>query len=129
MLKIKDVKPVNNGIITTAFKYTKTELTRNGILLDLKKTEGNYKEYQTVERVGPTVRNVKPGDVVLLDMTRYIHQSREAKRDEESVAGLDPEVHIKAGRKWIEWPIIEFGDEEHLDLLEGDIHMIIIPEK
>ena len=70
MLKVKDIRPVYTRLITTANKYEETQM--NGNLIDVNKMEGRYKEYQTVVRVGSAVREVKEGDVVLIDPSRYM---------------------------------------------------------
>jgi hypothetical protein len=40
-------------------------------IIDSTKVEGAIKEYQTVIACGPTVKCVKPGDVVVINPTRY----------------------------------------------------------
>jgi len=70
MLNIKDIRPVYTRIITTADKYTESQ--KIGSLLDANKLEGRYKEYQTVVRIGSSVREVKEGEVVLIDPSRYM---------------------------------------------------------
>ena len=72
MLKVKSIKPVYTRIITTANRYEETQL--NGGLIDVNKLEGRYKEYQTVVKVGSSVREVKEGDVVLIDPSRYMQR-------------------------------------------------------
>lgn len=68
-LKIKKIKPMFNRVLTTCDLYTK-DLMTDGII-DSTKVEGAIKEYQTVIACGPTVKCVKPGDVVVINPTRY----------------------------------------------------------
>lgn len=68
-LKIKKIKPMFNRILTTCDLYTE-DLMTDGII-DSTKVEGAIKEYQTVIACGPTVKCVKPGDVVVINPTRY----------------------------------------------------------
>lgn len=68
MLKIKSIKPMHTKLITTAEKYTE-DAAPNGIVL---RTAGNVKEYQKVVAVGSMVRDIKVGDVVMINPSRYI---------------------------------------------------------
>ena len=68
-LKIKKIKPMFNRVLTTCDLYTE-DLMTDGII-DSTKVEGAIKEYQTVIACGPTVKCVKPGDVVVINPTRY----------------------------------------------------------
>lgn len=70
MLQVKSIRPVYTRLITTANRYTESQ--KNGVLLDASKLEGRYKEYQTVVKVGSSVREVKEGEVVLIDPSRYM---------------------------------------------------------
>ena len=68
-LKIKKIKPMFNRVLTTCDLYTE-DLMTDGII-DSTKVEGAIKEYQTVIACGPTVKCVKPGDIVVINPTRY----------------------------------------------------------
>ena len=54
MLKINKIKPVFNKIVTTCDVYQMGKST-GGIII---KTDGTIKEYQRVEAVGSTVRDI-----------------------------------------------------------------------
>ena len=58
-----------NRVLTTCDLYTE-DLMTDGII-DSTKVEGAIKEYQTVIACGPMVKSVKPGDVVVINPTRY----------------------------------------------------------
>ena len=58
-----------NRVLTTCDLYTE-DLMTDGII-DSTKVEGAIKEYQTVIACGPHVKSVKPGDVVVINPTRY----------------------------------------------------------
>lgn len=58
-----------NRVLTTCDLYTE-DLMTDGII-DSTKVEGAIKEYQTVIACGPTVKCVKPGDIVVINPTRY----------------------------------------------------------
>ena len=68
-LKIKKIKPMFNRVLTTCDLYTE-DLMTDGII-DSTKVEGAIKEYQTVIACGPMVKSVRPGDVVVVNPTRY----------------------------------------------------------
>jgi len=70
MLNIKSIRPVYTRLITTADKYKADQL--DGLIIDPKKAEGRYKEYQKVVRVGSSVREVSVGDTILIDPSRYM---------------------------------------------------------
>jgi hypothetical protein len=64
------------GIITTANTYEEDSVV--GGVLDPNKVKGTLKEYQTVVAIGPNVRNVKVGDVVIINPARYaVHKFEE----------------------------------------------------
>lgn len=73
MFKIKEIKPMFNGIVTTAMKYVgdQYEKKTNGLIIDTRKLDGALNVYQRVIAVGETVRGIKPGDIVKLRYDRY----------------------------------------------------------
>lgn len=68
MLKIKKVNPVATRILVTGNVYTEDMYDEHG-LIESKK--GDMKEYQEVIEVGPMVRDLKPGDKVMLNMMHF----------------------------------------------------------
>lgn len=77
MLKVKKIKPMFTALITTMNKYEHDVVTEGG-LIDTTKQQGGLKEYQTVLAVGDSVRNIKVGDLVCINPTRYaVKQHRE----------------------------------------------------
>ena len=67
MLKVKKIKPMFNRILVTSDKYEK-DIKQGGVVTI---TAGTLKEYQRVISVGSTVRDIKEGDLVLINPTRY----------------------------------------------------------
>lgn len=65
---IKKLKPQFTTVITTLDSYEE-DLVVDGIIVAPK---GTLKLYQKVISVGDSVRNVKAGDLVLLNLTNYI---------------------------------------------------------
>ena len=62
MLHVKKIKPTFNHILITADKFEK-EMVVNGVIVAGK---GDLKLWQTVTAVGPTVRDIKVGDKVMI---------------------------------------------------------------
>lgn len=67
MLKVKKIKPLFNRLLVTSDKYEK-DVKQGGVVTI---TAGTLKEYQRVIAVGSTVRDIKEGDLVLINPTRY----------------------------------------------------------
>ena len=115
MLKVKDIRPVYTRLITTANKYEETQM--NGNLIDVNKMEGRYKEYQTVIRVGSAVREVKEGDVVLIDPSRYMKRKfSDNSLREDFVDNPIVEINI---------PTVTMNDEDYFMIEERDIAYVI----
>ena len=68
MLKIKSIKPMHTKLVTTAERYDENA-TASGLIL---KTAGSVKEYQKVIAVGSMVRDIKVGDIVMINPTKYM---------------------------------------------------------
>lgn len=115
MLKVKSIKPVYTRIITTANRYEETQL--NGGLIDVNKLEGRYKEYQTVVKVGSSVREVKEGDVVLIDPSRYMKRKYSDNSLREDFVE-NPIVEIAI-------PTVTMNDEDYFMIEERDIAYVI----
>ena len=63
MLKIKSIKPMFDSLVTTMNKYEEDGY-ENGVIV---KQAGVLKEYQKVIAVGPAVRNIEVGDMVMIN--------------------------------------------------------------
>lgn len=74
MFKIKKIKPMFDGVVTTAMKYVgdQYEQKSSNLIIDTRKMDGTLNSYQRVIAVGETVRNVKEGDIVMLNFDRYL---------------------------------------------------------
>lgn len=116
MVKLKQIKPMFNRIITTMNTYEKDQY--NGSLIDSTKTKGSLKEYQKVIAVGTTVRDIKEGDLVCIDPTRYMVTKHRDKSLQNNIVGDDVAVGFK-------FNTIKLNDEECLVLFDQDISFII----
>lgn len=116
MKKLIKVTPLFNRIITTMDTYEKDQY--NGSLLDTSKQRGSLKEYQTVLAVGTTVRDIKVGDLVCIDPTRYMVTKHRDKSLQGNIMGDDMAIGYK-------FNTIKLGDKECLMLFDQDVSFII----
>lgn len=116
MKKLIKVTPLFNRIVTTMDTYEKDQY--NGNLLDTTKQKGSLKEYQTVLAVGTTVRDIKVGDLVCIDPTRYMVTKHREKSLQGNIMGDDIAVGYK-------FNTIKLGDDECLMLFDQDISFIV----
>ena len=123
MLKIIKCKPMLNHIITTANVYEESQIN-GGVIDDEGKLEGKFKEYQTVVAVGPHVRDVQVGDLVVVNPSAYCKPRHKTKAD--SIKGLMGEDEVEM---IVEFPIIDINGEPHLFLFDRDIDLIIEEKK
>lgn len=116
MKKLIKVKPMFNRIITTMDTYEKDQY--NGAVLDMTKQKGSLKEYQRVISVGTTVRDIKEGDLVCIDPTRYMVTKHKDKSLHNNIIGDEVTVGYK-------FNTIKLNDKECLVLFDQDISFII----
>lgn len=105
-----------NKIVTTMDYYEEDQMT-NGVI-DTRKTKGSLKEYQTVIAVGNSVRDVKVGDVVAINPTRYAVMKHEDKSLKNGIIGDNMVMGYK-------FNTITINDVEHLMLYDQDIDFIV----
>lgn len=117
MKKLIKVKPLFNRLITTMDTYEKDQYS-GGVLLAVTKQKGSIKEYQTVISVGTTVRDIKVGDVVCIDPTRYMVTKHRDKSLQNNMVGDDVVVGYK-------FNTIRIEDKECLVLFDQDINFIV----
>ena len=67
MLHIKKIKPLFTSIVTTGDKYEE-EMYDNGLIVARK---GDSKTYQKIIAVGSSVRDIKEGDQVMINVMNY----------------------------------------------------------
>ena len=116
-MKLKKVRPLWNHILTTCDRYP-VDNFKDG-LVSTDEAEGEIKIYQKVIAVGNTARDIKVGDLVLLnprDYLRPVHSlnaNSVLEKDEDSVSMV------------INWPILYVDDKECLYLYDKDVDMVI----
>lgn len=121
MFKVKAVRPLFTGVITTAKKFVGDQATKKGsVIVDTRKMDGTLNYYQTVVSVGSTVRDLKEGDIVKINFSRYAKAKHtpgaidEAANKQFDNLGWDYEI-----------PIIVIDDIEYLFLQDRDIEYIV----
>ena len=94
MLKIRKVKPLFTGIVTTGEKYSE-DMYEDGLIMARK---GDLKTYQRVIAVGDTVRGIEVGDQVMINVINY-----EVKRyDKNSLQNdMDNNPVIRYAFNWL----------------------------
>ena len=116
MRKLIKVRPMFNRIITTMETYEEDQY--NGNLLDTTKQKGSLKEYQKVLSVGTTVRDIKVGDLVYINPTRFaVKQHREGTL-KDGVISDNPVIKYN-------FDTIEIDGKQCLLLQDRDIDFII----
>lgn len=117
MLKVKMIKPMFTALVTTMDKYEHDVMT-NGGLIDTTKRQGSIKEYQTVLAIGSSVRDIKVGDLVCINPTRFaVKQHREGSL-KDGVIGDNPIIKYN-------FDVIEMDGKQCLLLQDRDIDFII----
>ena len=105
-----------NRVLTTCDLYTE-DLMTDGII-DSTKVEGAIKEYQTVIACGPMVKCVKPGDIVVVNPTRYQVMKHKEGTLNDGVIGDNAVLSYN-------FPIIIVDDAPCLYLYDADIDFVI----
>ena len=121
MFKIKGIRPLFTGVITTAKKYVGAQTAqKGGLIIDTRKLDGSLNFYQTVVAVGSTVRDVKKGDVVKINFSRFAKaQHTPGAIDEAQNKQFD-------NLSWTyEIPIVNIDDVDYLFIQDRDIEYII----
>lgn len=68
MLHVTKVRPMFTSIVTTADRFEE-DYTEGGIVMA---SRGDYKPWQTIIAVGTSIRDLKEGDKVMLNLDNYI---------------------------------------------------------
>jgi hypothetical protein len=105
-----------NRIITTADIWEEDQYI-NGII-DTSRAKGALKEHQKVLAVGTTVRDIKEGDVVCVDPTRYTVVKHNDKSIKNNIIGDNPVVSYR-------FDTIKLDGKQCLVLYDQDIKYIV----
>ena len=116
MLKVKKIKPMFTSLITTMDKYEQD--VKVGGIIDTTKQQGGIKEYQTVLAIGSSVRDIKVGDLVCVNPTRFAVKQHQAGSLKDGVVTDNPTIKYN-------FDVIEMDGKQCLLLQDRDIDFII----
>lgn len=120
MINIKKLRPMFTSIIVTKDKYGVDDVPQ-GALLNAKQIQGALKEYQTVIAIGSAVRDVKVGEVVMIDPRQYAkykpYKAGDGMRD--GIEGKEREII------GYDIPTVEMDGREYMVIQERDITFVI----
>lgn len=105
------------SLITTMNKYEHDKTTSSG-LIDVTKREGTLKEYQRVLAVGNSVRDIKVGDLVWINPTRFGVKKHQEGSLKDGVVTDNPIITYN-------FDIVEMDGKQCLLLQDRDIDFII----
>lgn len=117
MVKLKKIKPMFDTIITTMDKFENDSINANG-LIDTNKRKGTLKEFQTVIAVGNSVRDIKEGDYVCINPSRYAVRKYEENSIKNDIHQMNPVLTYN-------FNTIELDGKNCLMLRSNDIDFII----
>lgn len=118
--KIKKVRPLFTGVVTTAKRYVGELKTASGLLIDTTRMEGGLNPYQTVISVGQMCHDVKEGDVVKINFKRYA-------KAKHVPGAIDDSNNIQADDFTVtyEIPMINLDGQECLFIQTNDIEYVV----
>lgn len=114
--KIKAIRPMFNGIVTTCNKYPKNQAIAGTTLVDTTKAD-TIKEYQTVVSVGPMVRGIEVGDTVFINPKRYAVKKHKEGTLKDGIITDNPTIGYN-------FTIVEINDIPHLYLQDSDVDYV-----
>lgn len=117
MIKVKKIKPMFTALITTMDKYEADVFTGSG-LIDATKQQGGLKEYQKVLAIGSSVRDLKEGDLVCINPSRFAVKKHKEGTLKDGVISDNPVVTYN-------FDIVEMDGNQCLLLQDRDIDFII----
>lgn len=124
MFKIKKVKPLFTGVVTTATRYVGDQYANHGgIILDTRKMAGSINPYQRVVAVGHMVPGVKEGDIVRINFKRYTYADHKPGKTEDTLGG--GKVQHDNYTANIEVPFIEIDGVNYLYIQNNDIEYVV----
>jgi hypothetical protein len=135
MLRVTKIKPMFNGIVTTANKYPKNGIIDDKGLIDVSKADC-LREYQTILELGRLAENqgLKVGDIVMLNYIPYYRmKNKGVKFNEEDFTTEDIKVTIEDVPTFDLYDESTGGTKTVLCLFDRDITCVVegteIPDK
>ena len=116
MIKIKKIKPMFTALVTTMNKYEEDTIV--GGLINPSKGKGSLMEYQTVLSVGSSVKDIKVGDLVCINPSRFAIKKHKEGSLKDGVITDNPVITYN-------FDIVEMDGQQCLLLQDRDIDFII----
>jgi hypothetical protein len=117
MFKIKKVRPLFTGIVTTATRYVGETINKAGLIVP-NKMEGQLNPFQRVVSVGKMVNDIKEGDIVKLNFKRYLVPLQVPGKIEDNVQSSNM-------KGTYEIPMIDLDGVPHLFLQSNDVEFVV----
>lgn len=117
MFKIKKVRPLFTGIVTTATRYVGEIINKSGLIVP-NKMEGQLNPFQRVVSVGKMVNDIKEGDIVKLNFKRYLVPLQVPGKIEDNVQSSNM-------KGTYEIPMIDLDGVPHLFLQSNDVEFVV----
>lgn len=122
MLHITKVKPLFTSIVTTADRFEK-DVTDGGLIIAKK---GDLKLWQKVVAIGSSVRDIKVGDMVMINADHYALK----KYDKNSLQNdLDNNPTLRYAFNFLDIYDKDGNSHEHLLLNDRDIFYVFEGEE
>lgn len=119
VLKLKKVTPMYTKIVTSAERYSEGTFVPGTSILDPTKIKKSLKEYQRVVAIGNMVTNIKIGDLVCINPSRYaVRKQVPTMKDEMS-------EHYTYNTISYNFNILEINGSECLLIDQQDIDFIV----
>ena len=116
MIKIKKIKPMFTALVTTMNKYKEDTIV--GGLINPSKRKGSLMEYQTVLFVGSSVKDIKVGDLVCINPSRFAIKKHKEGSLKDGVITDNPVITYN-------FDVVEMDGQQCLLLQDRDIDFII----
>ena len=116
MLKVKKIRPLFTSLVTTMNKYEEDTIV--GGLINPSKGKGSLMEYQTVLSVGSSVKDIKVGDLVCINPSRFAIKKHKEGSLKDGVITDNPVITYN-------FDIVEMDGQQCLLLQDRDIDFII----
>jgi len=113
---VKKVKPLFNGVITTAKKYAYDEAD-SGIVL-MNKMEGQINPFQWVVAKGRMCAEIEEGDIVKLNFNRYL-------KVKHTPGVIEDSIQKDSVQGYYEFPTVEIDGEQYLFMQYNDIEYVV----
>lgn len=106
-----------NRVLTTCELYENPIVNADGII-DSSKEEGGIMEMQRVIAVGPYVKNIKVGDLVVINPTRYQVMKHKEGSLKDGVITDNPVIGYN-------FPILDIDNKPHLYIYDSDVDFVV----